>query len=93
MIQYGVRGINYLELLYMACQVLTTKAYTERPSPPIKANDCAGKTRKGNDGTQWVSMNKGKTYRWYKKTIYPKCGRVRKGKCTGQCGQCIPYDW
>lgn len=54
----------------MSCQVLTTKPYATRPSPPIKAPDCPNQTRKGNDGLMYESRltqtKTGETYRWYK---------------------------
>eukprot|EP00959_Pyramimonas_sp_CCMP1952_P098003 2048314-Pyramimonas_sp.AAC.1 len=54
----------------MSCQVLTSKPYATRPSPPIKAPDCPNQTRKGNDGLMYESRltqtKTGETYRWYK---------------------------
>ncbi len=37
------------------CIKLTAKKYKSRPSPPFSAQDCKGKTLKGNDGKMYVS--------------------------------------
>ena len=51
----------------MSCVKQTSKKYTERPSPPIKAKDCKGKTKKGNDGSMYVSKAASNgVYRWSK---------------------------
>jgi hypothetical protein len=58
----------------MSCTQQTTKTYKTRPSPPFKAPDCPGQTRKGNDGIMYESREaaNGK-YRWFKKgTKNPK---------------------
>ena len=49
---------------------ISTKRYTERPSPPCaaKMSTCRGLTRKGNDGNLWVShRSENGQYRWVKK--------------------------
>jgi len=47
------------------CVARTTKKYTNRPSPPYPANDCPGKTKKGNDGRKYKSIaNKNGVYSW-----------------------------
>ena len=39
--------------------------YYSRPSPPFPANDYQGKTKRGNDKRQYVSVpNKNDVYRW-----------------------------
>lgn len=50
-----------------SCTVLRTKAYTQRPSPPIKAADCPNQVKRGNDGRMYESrlVPSGKSYRWY----------------------------
>lgn len=44
------------------------KKYNTRPSPPYPANECKGKSMKGNDGKIYVSKsNKNGVHRWVKK--------------------------
>ncbi len=38
-----------------ACIKLKTRKYKQRPSPPYAAQDCKGKTIKGNDGKMYIS--------------------------------------
>jgi len=58
----------------MSCKEQTSKTYTSRPSPSIKAKDCPNQTREGNDGTSYISTpNKNGVFRWVKeKTISSK---------------------
>ena len=43
----------------------TQKKYTSRPSPPFSANDCKNKTKKGNNGKYFKSVqSKNGTYKW-----------------------------
>lgn len=52
----------------MTCTQQTTKTYKTRPSPPFKAPDCPGQTRKGNDGIMYESREAANgRYRWFKK--------------------------
>jgi hypothetical protein len=37
----------------------------------MKAKDCPGKIKRGNDGLFWKSLNKGKSFRWYPTGKYP----------------------
>ena len=37
----------------MSCTKQTSKKYTERKSPPYKAEECPGDSKKGNDGLMW----------------------------------------
>lgn len=82
----------------MPCERKTSKAYTERPSPPYAANStgCKGKTKKGNDGKFYVSKKSQTTgkYRWVKKSVIaarknkklPSCGEgKRRNKKTNRC--------
>jgi hypothetical protein len=47
------------------CDSLTQKKYRTRPSPPYPANKCCGKTKKGNDGNQYISVpDKNNRCRW-----------------------------
>lgn len=39
----------------MSCSRQTSKKYTSRSSPPYPANKCCGQTKKGNDGSMYVS--------------------------------------
>ena len=49
------------------CVRMTTKKYTERPSPPYPANECPKKSHTGNDGNTWVSTRASNgVYRWVK---------------------------
>jgi len=51
----------------MSCKEQTSKKYTERPSPPIKAGDCPNQKKKGNDGLCYISTpNKNGVFRWVK---------------------------
>jgi len=53
----------------MSCKIQTSSKYTERPSPPIKAKDCPGETKKGNDGLMYTSKQSSNgVYRWSKKS-------------------------
>lgn len=63
----------------MPCQKRFTKYYTTRNSPPYPAKECKNLTRKGNDGTFYVSRpNKNNVYRWYKKArSKPKTNKSR----------------
>jgi len=56
----------------MSCKKVKTHKYLTRKSPPFHAKDCAGKIKKGNDGTDWTSVaDKRGTYTW-KKTMKAK---------------------
>ena len=61
-----------------SCIKITLKKYTSRPGPPYHAADCAGETKKGNDGAEYVSK-KGSNgvYKWV------KGGATRKVKAKG----------
>ena len=48
------------------CVKQTTKKYTKRNSPPYPANQCCGKTKRGNDKTMYVSRGS-RVCRWKKK--------------------------
>ena len=58
----------------MSCEKQTSIKYTTRSSPPISANDCPGKTRKGNDGLMYVST---KVYKWVKVSTKPKSSKPK----------------
>ena len=63
----------------MSCATQISKKYAQRPSPPIKANDCKGKTKKGNDGSMYVSKpNVNGVYRWSRKSSKSTTARVKK---------------
>jgi hypothetical protein len=63
----------------MSCVKQTTKKYTGRKSPPYKANECCGKTKKGNDGLMYVSVvNVKGVCRWVKKTSIKKKSPKKK---------------
>ena len=63
----------------MSCVKQTTKKYTGRKSPPYKANEFGGKTKKGNDGLMYVSVvNVKGVYRWVKKTSIKKKSPKKK---------------
>lgn len=48
------------------CQKKSTKKYTTRSSPPIAANECKNKRKKGNDGKFWNSKKVANgEYRWF----------------------------
>ena len=50
-----------------ACIEQKTKKYRSRSSPPYSAMDCKGSSKKGNDGTTYVSKpDKRGIYRWVK---------------------------
>ena len=50
-----------------ACIEQKTKKYRSRGSPPYSAMDCKGSSKKGNDGTTYVSKpDKRGIYRWVK---------------------------
>ena len=54
----------------MACIKQNTKKYTSRKSPPYKANECCGETKKGNDGMMYKSKpNKKGICKWYKVVV------------------------
>jgi hypothetical protein len=54
---------------------MTLKKYADRPGPPYHALDCAGETKKGNDGADYVSKESSNgVYRWV------KAGATRKAK-------------
>jgi hypothetical protein len=60
-----------------SCTRVTAKRYASRPSPPYHAGDCAGKTMKGNDGKEYLSVaDKRGVYTW-KPTVTRK---AMKGK-------------
>ena len=61
----------------MSCEKQTSIKYTTRSSPPISANDCPGKTRKGNDGLMYVST---KVYKWVKVSTKPKSYKPKTTK-------------
>ena len=65
----------------MSCKIQTSSKYSERPSPPIKAKDCPGETKKGNDGLMYTSkqISNGQ-YRWSKSTKTTK--KVESTKTT-----------
>jgi hypothetical protein len=47
------------------CARQTTKKYTTRPSPPYPAQECKGRTMRGNDGNTWTSLPASNgVYRW-----------------------------
>lgn len=49
----------------MACQKLTLKKYTERPSPPYHAGECKDKILEGNDKKMYKSVGDKKgIYKW-----------------------------
>jgi hypothetical protein len=51
----------------------TTKKYTDRPSPPYKANDYKNEIKKGNDGNKYKSVKDSNgIYKW-KLIDKPKC--------------------
>jgi WD40 repeat protein len=57
----------------MLCVEQTTKKYTGRKSPPYKANECCGETKKGNDGLIYVSVANVKgVCRWVKQKSVEK---------------------
>jgi hypothetical protein len=57
------------------CIKVTLKKYAERPGPPYHALDCAGLTKKGNDGADYVSKESSNgVYKWV------KVGATRKAK-------------
>mgnify|MGYP000861781163 CR=1 FL=1 len=57
----------------MACKEQTTKKYTSRKSPPYKANECCGETKKGNDGMMYKSKpDKKGVCKWYKLDVKKK---------------------
>jgi len=50
-----------------SCVKQTTKKYTERPSPPYPAQECAGQQKMGNDGLMYESVMKANgIYSWKK---------------------------
>ena len=55
------------------CHEMTTKKYTTRNSPPYPANECRGKSKRGNDGKLWhsVSASNG-IYRWQSSSKSPR---------------------
>ena len=57
----------------MVCKEQTTKKYTSRKSPPYKANECCGETKKGNDGMMYKSKpDKKGVCKWYKLDVKKK---------------------
>jgi len=54
----------------MSCKKkVRTQKYLTRKSPPFHAKDCVGKTKTGNDNTEWTSVaDKRGIYTW-KKTM------------------------
>lgn len=49
------------------CEKQITKKYTERNSPPYKANECCGHIKVGNDGNDYISLpDKNMVCRWKK---------------------------
>ena len=51
----------------MMCTRQTLKKYKTRPSPPYSAATCIGRTKKGNDGTRYMSKP-GLYAKWVKLT-------------------------
>lgn len=50
----------------------TSKKYTQRPSPPLPANDYCGQRKRGNDGKMWTSaMDKNGVCRWSRRAQTP----------------------
>ena len=49
----------------MSCTKQSTKKYTSRPGPPFPAQNCRGRSIRGNDGKIYVSSPaKNGVYRW-----------------------------
>jgi hypothetical protein len=66
------------------CERQTTNKYTSRNSPPYKANECCGKTKKGNDGQKYISKaDKNGVCKWI--TAKPK-GKENKTYYTHDNG-------
>ncbi len=43
------------ERMYRGCSKQSQSKYASRPSPPYPANNCVGRSLKGNDGRMYVS--------------------------------------
>ena len=64
----------------------TTRKYTERPSPPYKANNHCGETMKGNDGEMYLSKKVSNgACRWV--LVEGKRSRSRKGHKSSFLGK------
>lgn len=58
----------------MSCVEVKNKKYQTRKGPPYHANECKGKTKKGNDGRTYVSSpDKNGIYKWV-----PRSSPVKK---------------
>ena len=58
-----------------------TKRMINRPSPACVAGSCPGRTKKGNDGTMWISKKiANDQYRWFRKSVPTKQRYTFHGK-------------
>lgn len=63
------------------CNEQKTKKYLSRNSPPYSAMECKGSTKKGNDGSQYLSKtDKNGIYRWVKTDTFSVTSKNKTSK-------------
>lgn len=95
--EQNILALRDTELKGGMCERQTTKKYTDRPSPPYRANECQGEIKEGNDGGLNISSgNATGVYRWVKYNGSPNRGgggkspakRAKSPKRSPAKGEC-----